>query len=160
MNRRQLTLLVAAALIIGGLGLWVRNRRAASYQTSTGLMGQKVLGDFDVNSIAHVVIRHGTNELNLVRRDEVWTVKERGGYKANFSEISDFLRKLWELKIVQAQTVGPSQLGRLELLTEGEKPGTVVELRNESGQVVRSIILGKQHRRQPSQSSPFGGDEG
>lgn len=160
MNRKQLTLLIVAALIVGGLGLWVRSRRAASYQTSAGLMGQKVLGDFDVNSIAHVVIRHGTNELNLVRKDEVWTVKERGNYKANFSEISDFLRKLWELKTVQAQTIGPSQLARLELVTEGDKPGTVVELRNESGELVRSLILGKQHRRQPTQSSPFGGDEG
>ncbi|MDH7503971.1 MAG: hypothetical protein QHJ82_14845, partial [Verrucomicrobiota bacterium] len=84
MNRRQLTLILVAALVIGGLGLWLRSRRAASYQTSSGLMGQKVLGDFDVNSIAHITIRRGTNEVNLVQKDEVWTVKERGGYKANF----------------------------------------------------------------------------
>ncbi|NLH74897.1 MAG: DUF4340 domain-containing protein [Verrucomicrobia bacterium] len=160
MNRRQLTLILVAALVIGGLGLWLRSRRAASYQTSSGLMGQKVLGDFDVNSIAQITIRHGTNQVNLVQKDEVWTIKERGGYKANFSEISEFLRKLWELKIIQAQTIGPSQLARLELTTEGEKPGTVVELRNAKGEVVRSVILGKQHRRQPTESSPFGGDEG
>lgn len=160
MNRKQLTLIIAAALVIGAIGLWLRGRKAASYQTSTGLMGQKVLGDFDPNTIAKVTIRRGTNQINLVRKDETWTVAERAGYKANFSEISDFLRKLYELKTVQAQSIGPSQFARLELLTDGEKPGTLIELKDDKSENVRSLVLGKQHRRQPTQPSPYGDDEG
>src|SRR5207248_10742234 len=64
-------------------------------------------------------IWQGTNQLNLVRQDDNWTIRERYGYPANFREISDFLRKLWDLKVVQTEQIGPSQFARLELTEPG-----------------------------------------
>jgi hypothetical protein len=161
MNRKQLSLILVAVVVLGGLGLWVRSRNAASYRTTQGAMGRKVLGDdFDLNNVTQILIRHGTNELNLVQRDEVWTVKERSGYAAAFSEVSDFLRKLWELKTIQVPPGAAAQFARLELTTSGDKPGTLVDLKDKNGQTIRAVILGKTHRRQPATPSPYGGEEG
>ena len=160
MNRKQLSLILVAVVVLGGLGLWLRNRNAASYRTTQGTMGQKVLGEFDLNSVAQILVRQGTNELNLVQRDEVWIVKERGGYPAAFSEVSDFLRKLWELKTIQVPPGAGAQLARLELNSTGDKPGTVLDLKDKTGQTIRSVILGKKHMRQAAAPSPLGGEEG
>lgn len=162
MNRKQLISILVAVVVFGGLGLWLHNRRAGSYVTTTGNMGQKVMGDFDLNTAAQITIKHGTNELNLVSQNEVWTVRERGGYPANFSEVSEFLRKAWDLKVVQPVRIGPSQLGRLELEPPGTagKGATLVEIKDKDGKVLRSLYLGKKHMRQASSPSPLGGDEG
>jgi hypothetical protein len=162
MNRKQLILILVIVVVVGGLGWWLRHRNVSSYRTTQGRMGQKVLGEFDLNNVAQVLIKHGTNELNLVRQEEQWTVRERGSYPANFSEVSEFLRKVWELKVVQPVTVGQSQLARLELTPPGkeEKSGTLVELKDKNGKAIKTILLGKKHLRQSERPSPYGGDEG
>ena len=76
MNRKQLTLILVAFVVLGGLGLWLRSKNAASYETSSGQMGQKVLGDFDVNAVARMVVKQGTNTLTLAQKDERWVVAE------------------------------------------------------------------------------------
>jgi len=164
MNRKQLTLVLLAVIVLGGLGLWLRSRDKSSYKTSQDQMGQRILGDLDLNAlntVARVTIRHGTNELNLVRQNEQWTVQQRGGYPANFSEVSETLRKLWDLKVVQPVRIGPSQLARLELTpSAGTNSATVVELKDKEDKTIRAVTLGKKHMRQSSSPSPFGGDEG
>ncbi len=163
MNRKQLSLILLAFVLLGGLGLWLRSRDAATYRASTGQMGQKVLGEFDVNAVARVVIRKGTNSLTLAQKDDRWVVAERADYPANFTEVGETLRKLWDLKVVQpiAGPLGPSALERLELNPDAtNNPATVVELLDKDGKALRTLLLGKQHRRQPANPSPFGGDEG
>jgi hypothetical protein len=163
MNRKQLTLILVAFVVLGGLGLWLRNRDAAAYKTTTGQMGQKVLGQFEVNDIARLVIRQGTNTLTLAQNDDRWVVAERGDYPANFTEIGETLRKLWDLKIIQpvAGPLGAAAIERLDLNPEAtNKPATVVELLDKDGKALRTLLLGKQHRRQPATPSSFGGEEG
>ena len=117
MNRKQLGILIVLGAVIGILGLYVARRNAASYQSSGERgAGKKLLPDFPINDVARMVIKQGTNELNLVQQDDNWIVRERQGYPANFQEIGDFLRKMWDLKVVQAEQIGPSQLSRLELI--------------------------------------------
>ena len=38
-----------------------------------------------VNDVAAIVIKGGTNQLDLVRKDNLWRVKQRNDYPANFS---------------------------------------------------------------------------
>lgn len=163
MNRKQLTLILVAFVLLGGLGLWLRHRDAATYRASAAQMGQKVLGDFTVNDVARLRIRKGTNTLTLALKDDRWVVAERADYPANFTEIGETLRKLWDLKVVQpiAGPLGPAALERLELDPDAtNNPATVVELLDQDGTALRTLLLGKQHRRQPTTPSPFGGDEG
>lgn len=161
MNRKQLTLILTAVVVLGALGLWLRQRDVGSYKTTHGRMGQKALGDFDLNAVARVILKQGTNQLHLVQKNEVWTVEERGGYPANFTEVGEFLRKLWDLKVVQPVAVGPSQFERLELAPDkGTNSPTLVELQDKAGKTIKTVALGKKHMRQSGSPSPFGGDEG
>ena len=162
MNRKQLTLILVLGVVAGGLAWWITRRNAASYQTSGTSLGQKVLPNFPLNDVAQVVIREGTNELQLVRQEDVWKVSERQGYPANFSEVGDLLRKMWDLKAVQTEEVGPSQYGRLQLLDPGQgtNSATLVEFKDASGKTAASILLGKKHLKKNEAASQFGGGEG
>ena len=96
MNRKQFVILIVLGLAIGALGLYLAGKRKDSYSATSFRAGEKVLKDFPLNDIAQLRVKQGTNEVNLVRGD-VWTVKERWGYPAGFTELSEFLRKVWDL---------------------------------------------------------------
>src|SRR5437773_227661 len=163
MNRKQLGILIGLGAVIGALSLYVSRRNAASYQSSgEGGAGRKLLPDFPINDVARIGIKQGTNELNLVRQDDNWTVRERYGYPANFQEIRDLLRKIWELKVVQTEQVGPSQFAKLELTEPGNgtDSGTLVEFKDKSDKAIKAVLLGKKHMRKSENASPLGGSDG
>jgi hypothetical protein len=160
MNRKQFLILLVLVVVLGIAGLVVYQRNQTSWQGS-GRPGtaQKLLGDLPVNDVAAIVIKGGTNQLDLVKKDGLWRVKERSDYPANFSEISGFLLKAADLKAAQTEEVGPSQLGRYKLLPPG--PGTntavLIELRDQNGKLINSLLLGKTHmRKSEGRSSPMG----
>ena len=160
MNRKQLLILLGLVVVLGVAGLVLHKRNQSSWQGS-GRQGaaSKLLGDLPVNDVAAIVIKGGTNELDLVRKDNLWRVKQRNDYPANFSEISSFLLKAADLKAVQTEEIGPSQLGRYKLLPPGPATNTavLVELRDQGGKVIKSLLLGKTHmRKSEGRPSPMG----
>ncbi len=160
MKGKQLGILVIAAVILGGLGWYVRSKgQQVSEQARTG-MGEKVLGNFDVNSVGGIRVTAGSNSVNVVKSGEIWTVKERGGYAANFTTISDFVRKLADLKVTKPLNIGASRLGALDLVAPDKGAGVLVELLGSDGKVLKSVLLGKKVMREGQDSSPFGGGAG
>jgi hypothetical protein len=164
MNRKQFIILLVLVAVIGTAGLIIHQRGNSSWQSAGDAIGRKLLPGLDVNDIAQISIRSGTNELNLARRDNLWRVRERGDYPANFSQISDLLMKFADLKVVQTEEIGLSQLERLELLPPGTETnsGTVVEFKDQSNKILDTILLGKKHMKEPADASQLGGmdDEG
>ena len=124
MNRKQLIILLVLVVVVGAAGLLVRQRSNNSWEDGGTAIGQKLLPGLPVNDIAQITIKSGTSELNLVKRDNLWRVRERGDYPANFSQISEVLIKLGDLKVAQSEEIGQSQLGRFELLPAGPGPNT------------------------------------
>ncbi|MGD0258869.1 MAG: DUF4340 domain-containing protein [Verrucomicrobiota bacterium] len=175
MNRKQLFILLVLVVVLGIAGLVVYQRNQTSWQGG-GRQGAalKLLGDLPVNDVAAIVIKGGTNQLDLVKKDGLWRVKQRNEYPANFSEspgdgrpsISGFLLKAADLKAVQTEEIGPSQLGRYKLLPPGPATNTavLVELRDQNGKVIKSLLLGKTHMRKsegrPSPMGEMGDNEG
>lgn len=151
MNRKQLLLIVGGLLLAGGLSLIVNRKDARTWQ---GQENTKLL-KFDLNEVAQISFRQADKQLNLVKKEDLWTVQERSDYPANFQKVGDLIRKMWELKSVQSVKVGPSQLGRLELVEPGKGPnsGAVLELKSKEGKLLGSLLLGKQHMRQSSDTS-------
>lgn len=162
MNRKQFILLVIVGLLVGGAGYYLSQKDSSSWKSGGGAMGQKVVSDFPVNDVARVTIKNDKAELSLVKTNEVWTVGERSFYPANFGDIKEFLSKVWELKAVQSEEIGETQLSRLELVEPGKGAGsgTMVEFRNKEGKMLRSLILGKKHMKKGGAASPFGGGGG
>ena len=108
MNRKQLLLLIVLGLVIGGVALYKHNQRLAPPKDAK--MGAKLLANFDVNTVAALRIQNASNVLNVAKSGDIWTVKERGDYPANFGTIAEFVRKLADLKIVKPVEVGASRL--------------------------------------------------
>lgn len=159
MNRKQLTLLVVVGLLLGGLALSVSNSRKQEFERRDAGIGEKLLGDFPTEDVAQVTVKSPDAEVNLVKQD-VWVVKERSNYPAAFSEISELVRKLWELKPAQSQKIGQSQWGRLDLVPPGDKSAgtnaaTLIELKSKDGKPIRSLLLGKKQMR--DSGGQFGG---
>src|SRR5215469_5920049 len=165
MNRKQLIILLALVILLGGT-LWFFQRPGASgfAPTSSG-MGSKLLGDFDVNKVAHIDLKQGTNEVNLVKKDDLWRVRERYDYPAAYSQISDFLLKVRDLKVVQTEDVGASQLPRLALVPgKGTNAALVVDFKYQSDKSMKTLLLGKQLMKKSKGGQPdmgeMGGDTG
>lgn len=160
MNRKQLIVLLVVVVLVGTAGWLVYQRGNASWQSAGQAIGGKLLPNLPINDIAQITIQAGTNELTLAKHDNLWRVHERGDYRASFSQISDLLLKFADLKITQSDEIGPSQLGRFELLPPGlaTNSGTLVEFKDPTGKTLASVLLGKKHMKQPSGNSQF--DEG
>jgi len=159
MNRKQLITLLLAGIVIGGLGWHFANKQKDSYRTSDVQAGQKLLRTFPINDVAQITIKDSKSELNLVKQDDAWKVKERYEYPANFSELSELVRKFADIKTVQSVAVGASQLGRLELAAPGSagtNSGTLLQFKDKAGKPIQSVTLGKKYGKK-SQASQFGG---
>jgi hypothetical protein len=158
MKGKQLALLLVLVVVLGGAWYFLSERNRASW-SETGGAGGKVV-EFPINDVARLTIKSSTGEVNLVRKDSGWTVQERADYAANFEQVSDLLRKLWDLKTVQEVKAGPSQLPRLELVEPGQgtNAGTLVEFKDKDGKTLNAVLLGKKHMRK-SEGGPhdFGG---
>jgi hypothetical protein len=167
MNRKQFIILLVLVVVLGVAGKVLYQRNQTSWQGG-GRQGAalKLMGDLPVNDVAAIVIKGGTNRLDLVRKDNLWQVKERNDYPANFSQIREFLLKAVELKAAQSEEIGPSQLGRYKLLPPGPATNTavLVEMRDQNGKVIKSLLLGKTHMRKsegrPSPMGEMGDNEG
>ena len=147
MKTQQLAILVAVGLALGGAGLYVRNQQSAGYRQSSAQLGGALLQGVDASTLTGLRITQGTNQLNILKSGNDWTVKERGGYAANFGSIQDLVRKLVDLKATQPIQVGPSRLPILELVAPDKGPGVLVELLGADGKASRSVLLGKKHTK-------------
>jgi Domain of unknown function (DUF4340) len=160
MNRKQLTLLIVVGAVLGGLGWVAYQKQNKAYTDSTQKMGGKLLPNFPLNDVEQIVIKQSGSELHLAKKDEIWVVKDRGDYPANFSNISDLLRKFWELKVAKPVKTGPSRLPMLELVPPDKGAGTLVEFKDKSGKPINSVLLGAKSMKQAGEDSPFGGGGG
>ena len=164
MNRKQLVSLVVLLVVLGGIGLLIQNSRNKNSNTGETGVGQKLLGEnLPINDVAQIDIKGPTNELNLAKKNDRWRVPERGDYPANFGQISDFLIKAAELKVVQSEEIGASQLPRMQLVPPGQgaNSGTLLDLKGKDDKAIKTVLLGKKHSHKPQgEAMPFGGDEG
>jgi hypothetical protein len=160
MNRKQLTLLIVVGAVLGGLGWVAYQKQNKAYTDSTQKMGAKLLPNFPLNDVEQIAIKQSGGELHLAKKDDIWVVKDRGDYPANFSNISDLLRKFWELKVAKPVKTGPSRLPILELVPPDKGAGTLVEFKDKSGKAINSVLLGAKSMKQAGEDSPFGGGGG
>ncbi len=160
MNRKQFVILLVAGIVAGYLALSISKRGKESFKTSELGEGQKLIPNFPINEIGQVRIKQAGGEVNLVKKDDLWRVKERFDYPANFSELGDFLRKVQDLKTIEEVKVGESQLGRLELIPPdkgGSNTATLVEFKDGKGTNLKTALLGKKYSKGGGDDSPMGG---
>ncbi len=160
MNQKQLGILVALVVVLGGAGIVAFKNQKSDWSPDSSSSDDKVIADFPLNDVSEIAIRDKDGEVNLTKGEGGWTVKERGGYAANFDNIHELLRTVWEMEPVQTPKVGESHLGRLKLLDpaqsdDAEKAATRVEFR--AGGASHTLRIGKEHMRKQQAQGPMGG---
>lgn len=158
MKGKQLAFVLILLVALGGVALYLKSRNSADWTETATTSTGKIL-DFPLNDVATVTIKEGDTEINLIKKEEAWRVKERADYPADFQKIGTLLRKLWELKPVQDVKVGPSQLPRLQLTepASGSNNGTLIDLKTAGDKRVAALLLGKKQLRNQEESGGPGG---
>jgi len=143
MKRQQVYLLLGAALVLAIAGTIFQIVR------SSGWKGQATdlepFAKLPVNSVEKLVIKSSKNTATLQKVSDIWTVSERNGYPADFSKIRELITSLWEFKVVRQLDVGPSQFGRLNIVTpgQGEHSGIELDLSDGSAKSIKTLVFGK-----------------
>ena len=153
MNSRQFILILVVAIVLGSIGWILFHRGTRSWESQPTTGNEKII-DFPLNDVAHISINDGRSELNLVKKEDVWQVRERADYPANFEQVSRFLQKIWNLKPVQTLQVGPSQLARFDLVPPAKdgKGGTLLELKDKNEKQLAALLIGKQYLKKSNQN--------
>lgn len=145
MNRKQFLILILALVVLGGAGLFLFWKDYSAYRETGARIGAKLLPDLKIAEVVEIRLQDAKNAVTLTREEKAWVVKERGGYPADFSAISDLMVKLIELKVTQSEQVAAKLHPRLNLGEPGtgEGSGTAIEFKDAAGAPLARIILGK-----------------
>ncbi len=145
--------LVILLVLIAGAGtilLW--NDWNENEEASAG-SGGRMFPSFPLDRVDAVRIEDDQEKVEL-KKGETWMVASRWNYPADHAKLSQLLQDVWDLKKVRSMPVGPTQLGRLELLAPGEEDGsgTQLDFLDAQGELLASLRLGKDH--EPRSGAP------
>jgi len=102
--------------------------------------------NFSEQELDSIQFDHQNETTTLTSTDKGWFVKERNNYPVDFSKIKNFITDLKESHVQRNLEVGPSQLGRLNLLDSKVcHGGTKVTLFDKNKKIIKTFLLGKKH---------------
>jgi Domain of unknown function (DUF4340) len=143
MQSRSLILLASATVVLVAIAIVVLASgdrgvsRAAPGQPAFPALAAK-LGD--VTSV--VVSREGTT-MTLIRDGDSWLVAEKGNYPANAAKISQIVRAMADLTLVEPKTQNPDLYPRLDVEDPGHGKSALVAVKDKSGGDLAQAIVGK-----------------
>lgn len=155
MKRKELVSLLVGGLIIAVVAAIVYKVNTGSYRE--GVNSEALFAKFPMNEIESFSIEApGEETVTLVKTNNVWSVANRANYPADFQKIAGFIREVAELKPLSKETIGESQLSRVELLapSASEGAGTDVRFNGADGSEVAAVRLGKEVELQSGSNTP------
>jgi hypothetical protein len=155
MNARFAGVLFILLIAIGGGALLVREQQASRPSAGTGTIGQPLLKDLQASQVAAIVIREPKAAITIARKDERWTIAERGGFPADVEKVRDFVVKAMALKVGQSEPIGEKDRARLLL----DASGTVIEFLGAEGKPLAKLTAGKKYfKTEPENAEKANGD--
>ena len=161
MKNKQLLIAIVVLVVLGAAVIFTKedSGKSSSSGESTKPTNQ-VIETLDATKLASITLTDSDGSVTVDQVDGKWSVTDRDGFPANFSNIQSLVDTVTELKILAKQKVGKSQLGRFELNDpapeDAKDAGTKLELKDADGEVLHSILFGKETQGQADPSSPFG----
>jgi hypothetical protein len=143
LNARVAAILVILLAVLGGSAILYQQQERARRPSNVASLGQVLLKDLKAADIASIRIVEPKATLTLERKDERWSIAERGGFPADFTRVREFVLKALELKAGQSEPIGEKDLARLNL----DASGTQVEFRGADGKPLRTLVIGKKYFR-------------
>jgi hypothetical protein len=146
MNARVAAILLVLLVVLGGGALLYYNQERARRPQNVATLGRTLLQDLRIADVASIRIVEPKSALTVQRRDEGWTIVERGGFPADLARVREFVLKLAALKVGQSEPIGEKDRARLNL----DASGTQVELGNAEGKLLAQLTVGKKYwKREP-----------
>ncbi|OQY59443.1 MAG: hypothetical protein B6245_06720, partial [Desulfobacteraceae bacterium 4572_88] len=145
-SKTLIVLFVICSVLTGITYLTMNQDKAAVRQTK---MGEKLLPDFPVNDVGKITIQDHENAVVLKKGESVWEVENKFNYPADFSKLTDFVKKFNEAKIGSSFKADDAKLARLSLHrpdkedVPDEQKGTHVLLEDKDQKVLADMMLGK-----------------
>ena len=143
MQSRSLILLASATVVLVAIAIIVLASgdrgvsRAAPGQPAFPALAAK-LGD-----VASVTVSRNGTTMTLIRDGDSWLVAEKGSYPANAPKISQIVRAMADLTLVEPKTQKPDLYPRLEVEDPGNGKSALVAVKDKSGGDLAQAIVGK-----------------
>ena len=141
MNARFVAVLVVLLVALGGGALLVRQQSGADRPADAASLGQPLLKGLQAADIASIVIREPKVTLTIAKKDDRWTLAERGGFPADFDRVRDFVLKAIAAKIGQSEAIGEQDRARLKL----DAGGTAIEFLGADGKPLARLTAGSKY---------------
>lgn len=165
MKKTAILLLVLVALV--GFAFFYKkatDERTSGYSLSKADAREYLLPGVPSDKIRKIVIQDPKGKVTLAVSGNQWVVEERGGHPAAFQKIEHAVQALEDVKIKDRKEVGKSSLAKLKVLSPtdpqaGEGAGLEVQLQDEKGAVLGSVVVGSSPKTSGGASSGnmFGG---
>jgi hypothetical protein len=143
MQSRSLILLASATAVLVAIAIVVLATgdrgvsRAAPGQPAFPVLAAK-LGE-----VASVTVSRDGMTMTLIRDGDSWLVAEKGNYPANAAKLSQIVRAMADLNLVEPKTQNPDLYPRLDVEDPEHGKSALVAVKDKSGEDLAQAIVGK-----------------
>jgi hypothetical protein len=143
MQPRSLMFLAAATVVFVALaiGVLASSDRSVSLPPSGERAFPALAGK--LGEVASVTVSHNGTTLTLTRDGDSWLVAEKGNYPANAGKISQIVRAMADLRLIEPKTRNLDLYSRLEVEDPGSGKSVLVAVKDKSGGYLAQAIIGK-----------------
>ncbi len=143
MNSKTLLGLAGAAVVLLGLGFWIAGRQSATPTSSELLLYPNLTSQAASIDTVRIFKAGDVRAVELLRKDNTWTVTERAGYPADVSKLRTLLRSLSEAKLFEEKTSTPENYPNLGVEDVSKADATGLRLEIPGTKPPVNLIIGK-----------------
>lgn len=143
MNPKKLFGLAAAAVIVLLLGFWIAHRQNSTQTEAEGLLYPDLKSQVGTVDAIRIYKAGDARAVELVRKNDAWTVSERSGYPADVSKLRTLLRSLTEAKLFEEKTSTPENYPSLGVEDVRKPDATGVRVEIPATKPPVDLIVGK-----------------
>lgn len=144
MDKRNIAVLVIITLLVVIIAILVAQRREAA--TSDDALGALFFRGLEqkLDDVAVVEIVQGKEHVTLQRDGEIWRIKEKGGYAADFDKLKRLVLSIANLLSVEAKTSKADQYDKLGVTDPAAEDATHpgITLKDANGTTLASLVIG------------------
>lgn len=147
MDKKNIAVLVIITLLVVVITVLLVQRREAS--TSDDALGALFFRDLEakLNDVTTVEIVQGKVRITLQQDGEIWRIKEKGGYAADFDKLKPLVMSIATLMNVEAKTSKSDQYDKLGVTdpAAGDATHPGVTLKDATGATLATLVIGDVH---------------
>jgi hypothetical protein len=142
-SSRNALILVIAAVISVGAGVWLASRQSSSSSGERAQLYPELMKQLDAVQSVTIFKAGDAPAVEIARKGGVWGVAQRAGYPADETRLRTLLRALADAKALEEKTSNPANYKSLgvEDVKEADASGIRIELAGAATSV--NLIVGK-----------------